>query len=86
MRCGQNWKVKGSRMENEYTVEQCAEIAKKSMPPPRLDAQQKRQVEELLYTLSEAGDLPRLEFEHATLLWAAVEMVKAGSFTDEMRL
>jgi hypothetical protein len=33
----------------------------------------------MLYTLSEAGDLPRLEFEHATLLWAAVEMVKAGS-------
>lgn len=73
-------------MENEYTVEQRAEIAKGSMPPPRLDARQKRQVEELLYTLSEAGDLPRLEFEHATLLWAAVEMVKAGSFTDEMRL
>jgi hypothetical protein len=42
-------------MENEYTVEQRAEIAKKSMPPLRLDARQKRQVEELLYTLSEAG-------------------------------
>jgi hypothetical protein len=86
MRCGQNWKVKGSRMENEYTVEQRAEITKKSMPPLRLDARQKRRVEESFYTLSEAGDLPRLEFEHATLLWAAVEMVKAGSFTDEMRL
>jgi hypothetical protein len=56
------------------------------MPPLRLDARQKRRVEESFYTLSEAGDLPRLEFEHATLLWAAVEMVKAGSFTDEMRL
>jgi hypothetical protein len=75
-------------MENEYTVEQRAEITKKSMPPLRLDARQKRRVEEpaSFYTLSEAGDLPRLEFEHATLLWAAVEMVKAGSFTDEMRL
>lgn len=86
MRCGPNWKVKASRMENEYTVEQRAEIAKKFMPAPQLDEMQKRQVEELLYTLSEAIDLPHLEFNHAILLWAAVELVKAGSFTDEMRL
>jgi len=39
MRCGQNWKVKGSRMENEYTVEQRAEIAKKFMPAPQLETQ-----------------------------------------------
>ena len=37
MRCGQNWKVKGSRMENEYTVEQRAEITKKSRPQIGID-------------------------------------------------
>jgi hypothetical protein len=74
------------KMAKEYTVQQRAAIAKKAMPKPTLGAKQKRQVEELLYTLSEAGELPRLEVEDAAFLWAAVEMVKAGSFTDEMRL
>lgn len=73
-------------MMKQYTVEQRAAIAKEAMPKPAIDAEQWRQVRELLYTLRESGDLPRLEDAHAALLWGVVELVKAGGFTDEMRL
>lgn len=72
--------------DREYTVTERAHIVTKAMNSPKLDSTQKRQLAELLYTMSEAGVIPRMDEEHAILLWAAIDLVKAGKFTQEMRL
>lgn len=73
-------------MTREYTVAQRAETALKAMPRATLGDKQLRQIDELLYTLSESGHLPRLDKAHAVLLWGLVQLVKDGGFTDDMGL
>lgn len=74
-------------MPEEYTVQDRADIIKQAMPPIELSDLEKRQVEEVMYTLSEAYEVPeRLDPDQVVLIWRAIELVKAGKFTEEMRL
>lgn len=73
-------------MTAEYTVQDRADIIKKAMSQHSLTPEQRRQVDELVYTLSEANELPRVEIDEVLRICQIVDLVKAGKFTKEMRL
>jgi hypothetical protein len=70
----------------EYTVEERMEIALKAMPAAELNERQQKELSEVIYTLNEGGALWGADVEQAMVCWAAIELVKAGKFTEEMRL
>lgn len=71
-------------MSVEYTVEDRADIIKAAFTKP--EGINTHQLDEVLYTLNEAGDLPAITPEQAITAWAAIELVLQNKFTDEMRL
>lgn len=76
-------------MSNEkiFAVEDRAQIVCEAMTTSELDAKQERQLSEILYTLSEAGQLEyRMSVQDAVLVARAVDLVKAGGYTEDMRL
>ena len=70
----------------EYTVDERAELITKASPPLSLSPKHRAQLTEVLNTLSETMDTPCIDFDTARALWAAVEMVKAGGYSEDMRL
>lgn len=70
----------------EYTVQDRADIILAAMPSRELTNEQLRQLNEIIYTLMEAGRLGGDADDDAPYLWGAVELVRAGKFTREMRL
>lgn len=47
---------------------------------------QARQLDEVLYTLREAGRLERMQVEGAVQIYLIVQMILHGKYTDDMRL
>jgi hypothetical protein len=70
---------------SEMTVEDRAAIVLAAIPTLQLNNDQQRQLRDVLYTLNEAGELSD-ERHNETLLWGAIELVRAGLFTEDMRL
>lgn len=69
----------------EYTVDESAELITAAAPALDLTDRQRRQLSEVLNTLSETIDTPCIDFDTALALWGAIEMVKAGRYTEDMR-
>ena len=73
--------------KREWTVGERADLVQAAMPSIKLTAKQVRSLEEVLYTMSEAGRIvDRLSRDDAETIWALVELARIGKFTDDMRL
>jgi len=72
-------------MTKEYTVAERAALVRKQFRKPALTAKRKRELEEVLYTMSEAGDLA-IDIDMAIDIWSMVQLVIDGRFSEEMRL
>jgi len=73
-------------MVKEYTVEDRANIIKSRMKDKPIMDIHRQQLEEVLYTLSENGDIEEMSVEEAILIFKAVELVLFNEYTKEMRL
>lgn len=73
--------------DEEMTVQQRAGLVLNACTETQLNDEQSRQLSEVLYTLSEAGEISDEVYkEKALLIYSLINMIKSGAFTEDMRL
>lgn len=73
-------------MTQQLTVYDRANIILLAITPTILNTKQERQVDELLYTLSEADLLPHIDICDVKLIYSLVNLVKDNKYSEEMSL
>ena len=73
-------------MTKTWTVEErAAEVVKNYPALLELAPVPRRQLQEIIYTMSEAGHIEDMPPEHAVKIWQIVELVRQGRYTEDMR-